>query len=106
MSETNKPKTQKEKRDERINKIFTVSKEMDTLINQSITDPETKEKLLSKNKELKALCYAQSRVIMLAYMIYFFKYLKPDKKAQYTKGLISNLNLIVNEDAVNESNES
>jgi len=106
MSETTKPKTQKEKRDERINKIFNVSKEMDSIINQSVIDPETKEKLLLKNKELKSLCYAQSTAIRLAYMIYFFKYLKADKKAQYTKGLISNLSLIVNEDAVNESNES
>ena len=106
MSETTKLKTQKEKRDERINKIFNVSKEMDSIINQSVIDAETKENLLSKNKELKELCYAQSSVIRLGYMIYFYPKLPKDKKEQYTKALVSYLSKIVNKDAVNESNES
>ena len=103
MTEINKPKTQKEKRDERINKILNVSKEMDSIINQSVTDPEIKEKLLLKNKELKSLCYAQSSVIRLGYMIYFFPKLPKEKKDQYIKGLVSNLSKVVNKDAVNES---
>lgn len=101
MSDTKQP-TQKEKRDENINKIFTESKELEILINQSIIDEDTKSKILLKLKQLKNLCKAQSDVIRLAYMIYFFKNLPKEKKDLYTRALVGKLKEIVNERAVSK----
>lgn len=101
MSDTKQP-TQKEKRDENINKIFTESKELEILINQSIIDEDIKSKILLKLKDLKNLCKAQSDIIRLAYMIYFFKNLPKEKKDLYTRALVGKLKEIVNERAVSK----
>ena len=95
MSETTKQPTKKEQQDERINKIVKVSKELEILINQSVTNPDIKAKISPLIKELNDLCEAQATILRLARMIYFYKYLKPEQKNQYTRGLIGALRKVI-----------
>lgn len=97
MNETTKPKTQKEKRDEKINRIVKISKELEILINQSIINQDLRVEFLILIKELNDLCKAQSTILRLAYMIYFFKNLPEDKKELYTRGLIGALKKVLTE---------
>lgn len=95
MSETQQ-KTKKEQRQEKVNEIVKVSKELETIINQSVEEPELKAQILPLIEKIMSLCKAQAEALRLSQVVILYD-LKSEKQKGFFKSLyIKEINKIFN----------
>lgn len=95
MSETQQ-KTKKEQRQESINQVVVVSKELYSIINQSVEEPELKAQILPLIEKIMSLCKAQAEALRLSRVVILYD-LKSEKQRGFFKSLyMKEINKIFN----------
>ncbi|MBQ8425659.1 MAG: hypothetical protein IJX17_06520 [Clostridia bacterium] len=93
---SDKQPTKKEQRQEKVNEIVKVSKELKTVINQSVIDDELKAQILPLIEEIEVLCKAHAEALRLSQVVILYD-LKTEKQRGFFKSLyLKEINKIFN----------
>ena len=69
---SDKQPTKKEQRQEKVNEIVKVSKELKSIINQSVIDDELKAQILPLIEEIEVLCKAHAEALRLSQVVILY----------------------------------
>ena len=95
MSNINREPTKKEKRQEKLNKLVKISKELNQLVDKSSINDDLKAQILPLIKEIQTLCKAQAEALRLSQVVILYE-LTEKQKGFYKSLYLKEINKIFN----------